>query len=88
MTPNRSGIWEWTDRRGIKRLVEVVEPLGGYLRVYWWGGYYNIIDSAYGKAEWCGGVWGNRIDYFPDDSDGKIYDKPDEDEMKKIREMD
>lgn len=87
MTPNKSGIWEWTDKKGIKRLVEVVEPLKGYFRAYWWGGYYNVIDSDYGKAEWVGGTWGNWVGYNDFTIDTELYDKPDPDEMKKIQDL-
>ena len=51
MLPNKSGIWEWIDADGTKRLVHVWnvyekypknEP---YFRVCWGGGYYDIVDS-------------------------------------------
>jgi len=71
MKPDKPGIWEWTDEKGIKRLVEVVEIAAGhpfaYLRVYFWGGYYNVYDEPEdpgyewaSKAEWPD-RWGNRV---------------------------
>jgi len=74
MKPDRAGIWEWFEKDGVRRLVEVVncavpnDP--PHLRVYWWGGYYNVNDEHDAehpeydhltKAEWVHGTWGNRI---------------------------
>ena len=71
MKPNQSGIYEWFEEDGTKRLVEVVDVCKGfcpqYLRVYWWGGYYNVNDEwigtedeEIGKSEWPD-RWGNRV---------------------------
>ncbi len=63
MKPNCPGIYEWYDDRGKKRLVEVVDTeiypgFPPHLRVYWWGGYYNVNDDPqtkfgdpFGKSE-------------------------------------
>ena len=74
MKPNQSGIYEWFEEDGTKRLVEVVDVCKGfcpqYLRVFWCGGYYNINDERDAehpeydemmKAEWHLGRWGNRV---------------------------
>ena len=73
MRPDRPGIWEWFDDDGTKRLVEVFNcaPPNDppHLRVYWWGGYYNVNDEhdpehpEYDhctKAEWTD-RWGERV---------------------------
>lgn len=48
MTPNCEGIWEWFEKDGTKRLVEVVNVYKNIgetcLRVYWNGSYYNVSD--------------------------------------------
>jgi hypothetical protein len=50
MKPDKAGTWEWFDVDGTKRLVEVFDcsPSNGqpYLRVYWWGGYYNVNEET------------------------------------------
>ena len=73
MKPDQNGIYEWFEQDGTKRLVEVVDVCKGmfppYLRVYWWGGYYNVNDEhdalnpqydELTKAEWPD-RWGNRV---------------------------
>lgn len=84
MTPDRPGIWEWFEEDGTKRLVEVFDVAAKlreatghaeqYLRVYWWGGYYNVeamddgvfdmegnkIGNYHFEAEWPD-RWGNRV---------------------------
>ncbi len=75
MKPNKPGVWEWFEEDGTKRLVEVFDVMAVYpdakphLRVYWWGGYYNVNDEhdpespEYDwaiKSEWPD-RWGNRI---------------------------
>lgn len=85
MKPDREGIWEWFDDDGTKRLVEVFDVAAKlrevtghaeqYLRVYWWGGYYNVNDEVEDLVN-CAGVvvernhinpaewpdrWGNRV---------------------------
>jgi hypothetical protein len=71
MKPDREEIWEWFDEDGTKRLVHVCN-VGidvPYLRVYWWGGYYNVNDEHdpeapeydhHIKAEWPD-RWGNYV---------------------------
>lgn len=73
MKPDKEGIWEWFDENGTKRLVDVCnvdKPIGQVcLRVYWWGGYYNVNDEhdtdnpefdKYMVAEWAD-RWGNYV---------------------------
>ena len=77
MKPDRAGIWEWFEEDGTKRLVEVFDVASKlrevtghaepHIRVYWWGGYYNVNDECVGtweeefnKAEWPD-RWGNRV---------------------------
>lgn len=85
MKPDRAGIWEWFEEDGTKRLVEVFDVAAKlreatghadpHLRVYWWGGYYNVneetdclydskgslLDEVYTmEAEWAD-RWGNRV---------------------------
>ena len=73
MKPDQSGIWEWFEEDGTKRLVDVVDVCKGfcpqYLRVFWWGGYYNVNDEHDAehpeydeatKAEWPD-RWGKRV---------------------------
>ena len=85
MSPDRPGIWEWFEADGTKRLVEVFnvnsqplegeEPSKAWLRVYWWGGYYNmnqetndlvnirgevVMEDYVEEAEWAD-RWGNRV---------------------------
>ena len=75
MKPDRPGIWEWFDEDGTKRLVEVfdVSPkrYPPHLRVYWWGGYYNVKEETNPcdpngnkrlMQEWAD-RWGERIAY-------------------------
>jgi len=72
--PDKEGVWEWFDDTGNKKLVLVCDmgKLIGeqWLRVYWCGGYYNVIDgipdSEYpdiNKSDWpmrWGKYIGNR----------------------------
>ena len=62
MKPDKAGIWEWFEEDGTKRLVSVCdvgEPMGEQrLRVYWWGGYYDVNDRTediygYVNREWA-----------------------------------
>jgi len=60
MKPDKEGIWEWFEEDGTKRLVSICNvgtPDKPCLRVYWWGGYYNVhdlVDDLYGKV---GDMW-------------------------------
>ena len=77
--PNREGIWEWTGKNNIPRLVEVVDvgtDENPYLRVYWWGGYYDIY-------EWRG-TWGKRVADNGELSEDQVYLMPTEEEREKI----
>ena len=85
MKSNRPGIWEWFDENGIRRLVEVFNcsppNRNPYLRVYWWGGYYNVNDeydlenSTYHKAEWAD-RWGERVSDNNALPDSELYLRP------------
>jgi hypothetical protein len=80
MKPHKDGIWEWFEKDGTKRLVRVFDVglLGNqYLRVYWWGGYYNVKGDPFedGGDEWPD-RWGNYIGSHGTVSDDKIYDMP------------
>lgn len=97
--PCKSGIWEWFDKNGTKRLVSVynvmekcpnAEP---YWRVYWWGGYYNVNDehdpesSQYDyltKSEWPD-RWGNFVGEIGSVKDEDLYLMPTPEELEKIR---
>ena len=98
MKPNKPGIWEWFDNDGTKRLVEVYdvstslrkiysnEP--AYLRVYWWGGYYNVNDETDDtgyewKAEWAD-RWGERIGDNGSLPEEQLYLGPTEEQRDKI----
>lgn len=95
MKPNCTGIYEWHDSNGKKRLVVVVDVRASpnclpYLRVYWWGGYYNVNDdpqeglgSPFGKAEWPDS-WGNRVADISDIADDQLYLFPDEEDLEKF----
>lgn len=96
MKPNEPGIWEWFDEDGTKRLVEVVNVCSQvedqWLRVYWWGGYYNVNDEAMGtpdepfmKAEWPD-RWGNRVGNNHSLPNEQLYLQPTREEL--IRKAD
>jgi len=100
MKPDQPGIWEWFDEDGAKRLVEVFNVMdkcpnaAPYLRVYWWGGYYNINDEHdpeapeydhHMKAEWPD-RWGSRIGDNNSLPENQLYLMPTEAELVKIRE--
>ena len=98
MKPTSPGIWEWYDEKGIKRLVEVVVVGAGhpfaYLRVYFWGGYYNVNDEPEdpgyewaGKAEWPD-RWGNRVADNMGLPEEQLYLIPNAEELAIIRRQD
>lgn len=69
MTPNEQGIWEWYDKKGVRRLLEVhnVETNFNYpqhLRVRFNNKYFNVRDQPLNitdtQAEWPDN-WGARI---------------------------
>ena len=88
----------WVEARGHKQLVEVIdvstdlrkfypnEPV--YLRVYFWGGYYNVNDDAVGtpEEEYCKAEWPDRWGEYvgPNRSlpEKALYGVPTEQEMK------
>jgi len=84
MKPDKPGIWEWFDETGHKRLVVVVnvEPDASYppyLRVFWFGGYYNVNDEMVGtdeaefnKSEWPD-RWGNYVGPTGSVPDSELY---------------
>lgn len=89
MKPTSSGIYEWFDHTGKKRLVEVVDVSRGmlppYLRVYFNGSYYNVHDEHdpecpqfdhLTKAEWAD-KWGSRIANNFELPDAQLYLAPD-----------
>jgi len=88
MKPNREGIWEWFEDDGTKRLVHVCDvgkKVGmSYLRVYWWGGYYNVNDrhdpehpeyDHHTKAEWPD-QWGNYVGPIGSVAEDDLYQMP------------
>jgi hypothetical protein len=97
MRPNKSGVWEWFEEDGTKRLVEVInvnpEDLGApYLRVAFWGGYYNVNDEPdpdhpeydwATKAEWPD-RWGNYVGPNHSLPESEIYYIPTQAEYDKI----
>jgi hypothetical protein len=101
MKPNKPGIWEWFEEDGTKRLVEVFDvasklrEVNGteppYLRVYWWGGYYNVADSPeevpgdpFCKAEWSD-RWGNYVGPNGSVKEEDLYNGPTPEQAERIR---
>lgn len=83
MKPDRTGIWEWFELDGTRRLVYVwnvfekhpnLEP---YFRVCCHGSYYNVHDipedGIHGKAEWIHGTWGNYMGQYEDFDESQLY---------------
>lgn len=95
MKPDKPGIWEWYNSKGELKLVGVHDV--GYfiplLRVYWWGGYYNVHEDVEGKkrnpndphmnAEWpdSWGKYVGELDSVPND---QLYSLPTQEEMIEI----
>jgi hypothetical protein len=86
MKPNREGIWEWIDEDGQKRLVVVYNALKTvgrqFLRVYWWGGYYNVDDPS----EWPE-RWGKYIGQDGSVPDKDLYLGPTPEQAQRLREL-
>ena len=65
--PTKPGVYEWYDEHGNVRLVDVVnvwERCGAnkqWLRVIWWGGYYDVTPDTDGIP---GNDWPNRWGRF------------------------
>ena len=93
MKPDREGIWEWFEEDGTRRLVAVCNcgvPNGiPYLRVAWWGGYYNVNDEFVGagelshKAEWPD-RWGKYVAGFGELKQEDLYIAPTPEQRKEI----
>ena len=93
MKPDKPGIWEWFDSDGTKRLVEVFDIFDHcpeckpYLRVYWWGGYYNVNDVGDGpfdKAEWPD-RWGNYVGENESIPNEQLYLMPTPEQFEEIK---
>jgi|ERR1035441_426876 hypothetical protein len=98
MKPNRAGIWEWFDKDGTKRLVAVYNTEHNpqcppHLRVYWWGGYYNVNDEHEAEhpewdwasaAEWAD-RWGNYVAPHGCFGDEELYLGPTPDQAEEIK---
>lgn len=104
MKPDKPGVWEWYDDHGVKRLVEVYDINashrnifgGAWLRVYFWGGYYNVNDEhdlsnpeydIYTKAEWAD-RWGKRVADNNTLPEEQLYLIPNAEELAIIRRQD
>lgn len=77
--PNKPGIWQWYDETGVARLVDVVDVWGGvgrpYLRVVFWGGYYDVHDSEDREAEWPD-RWGSYVGQRGNFGEDEIFSMP------------
>ncbi len=96
MKPDKEGIWEWFEEDGTKRLVDVCNVASKsndvYLRVYWWGGYYNVNDEHdpeapqydhHLKAEWPD-RWGNYVGQQNDFKETDLYHMPTTEQREEI----
>jgi hypothetical protein len=96
MKPDKEGIWEWFDTDGTKRLVHVCNVIPSrkepYLRVYWWGGYYNINDEINpcdpggnncAKQEWAD-RWGKYIGPAGSVKEEELYQMPTPEQRQEI----
>ena len=94
--PDKTGVWEWFEEDGTKRLVHVCDvgiPIGQqWLRVYWWGGYYNVNDEhdpehpehdEYTKAEWPD-RWGKYVGLPESVTSDQLYQAPTADQLEEI----
>lgn len=96
MNPNKEGIWQWKDNRQGNVLVAVYDCSAkkdnSHLRVYWWGGYYNVNDESvdpefadYDRAEWTNGLWGDYVGPHGSVPEDRLYTTPSELELAQIR---
>ena len=86
MKPTKPGIYEWTDQNNVKKLVDVCDVgySTPYLRVAFWGGYYNVNDEDNDNpAEWPD-RWGNFVGEQGSVPEEQIYSLPTPEERKKI----
>ena len=104
--PNKEGIWEWFDESGNRRLVDVVNvehdpSRPPYLRVAWWGGYYNITPESHdlidSKGKVCGNYtfpaewadrWGTYVGPRESIPNDQLYTQPSPVEMEILRRKD
>lgn len=97
MKPNVPGVWEWFDSDGVKRLVSVVDcgthhgPSSQYLRVYWWGGYYDVTYIGIlpdGKDHEWPDRWGKYVCALDSEKykqiQHKLYEFPTKKQRKKV----
>ncbi len=94
MKPDKAGIWEWFKEDGTKVLVEVCN-VGAWgkpwLRVYWWGGYYNVNDETatsgdkgpFYQSQWAD-RWGNYVGTNGSVPEDKLYSMPTPEEREKM----
>jgi len=100
MKPDKDGIWEWFEEDGTKRLVHVCDVAGKlmeefgqkYLRVCWWGGYYNVNDEHDPEApehdhlleaEWPD-KWGNYVGPIGSVAETDLYLMPTPEQREQI----
>jgi outer membrane scaffolding protein for murein synthesis (MipA/OmpV family) len=86
MKPDKPGIWEWFAKDGTKRLVRVwdngVDEI--WLRVSWWGGYYNVHkDKAKGQRQEWADRWGNYVGEVHTIPVDQLYIEPTKEEYEK-----
>ncbi len=96
MIPDRAGVWEWFDNDGTKRLMSVFDVAAKlreatghaepHLRVYWWGGYYNVAAMGTGpfeEQEWPD-RWGQWVGENGSIPENQIYNGPTPEQRDKI----
>lgn len=83
--PDKPGIWQWYEDDGTERLVCVYDVGFGlpYLRVFWWGGYYDVHDGGDRLAEWPD-RWGEYVGPINSFGDDELYLMPTEEQRLKI----
>ena len=100
MKPDKKGIWEWFEEDGTKRLVYVADVgvSTPYLRVVWWGGYYDVHDRVNEPIydcdmKQCGTVnrpaewedrWGNYVGPVNSVPDDQLYLQPTPEQRERI----